>query len=61
MPLPVGKQIKDYIAANGTSTKADLVAECAKEGRDESRVDRVLDRLVTRGKLTETDGDYSLV
>jgi hypothetical protein len=61
MPIPVGKQIKDYIAANGPSTRAELVVECEKEGRDETRVDRVLERLVTRGKLTETDGDYSLV
>jgi hypothetical protein len=61
MPVPVGKQIKDYIAANGTTSGAELVIECAKEGRDESRVNRVLERLVTRGKLTESGGDYSLV
>ena len=61
MPIPVGKQIKDYIAANGPSTTAELVIECAKAGTHETRVNRVLTRLVTRGKLTESFGSYSLV
>ena len=61
MPVPVGKQIKDYIAANGPSTAAELIVECEKEGRDEVRVNKVLERLVNRGKLTESGGDYSLV
>jgi predicted HTH transcriptional regulator len=61
MPVPVRKQIKDYITANGPSTEAELATECAKEGVREERVSRVLERLVTRGKLTESGGDYSLV
>ena len=61
MPVPVRKQIKDYIIANGPSTEAELVTECAKDGVREGRVNRVLERLVTRGKLTESGGDYSLV
>ncbi len=60
MPVPVRKQIKDYHAANGPSTEAELATECAKDGVREERVNRVLERLVTRGVLTESGGDYNL-
>jgi DNA-binding transcriptional regulator PaaX len=61
MPVPVRKQIIDYITANGPVTEAELVMGCAEEGIRESRVNAVLARLVTRGVLTESGGDYSIV
>jgi len=61
MPVPVRKQIKDYITANlGTATAAELVTACTEDGVREDRVNRVLDRLVTRNVLTKLGDDYSI-
>ncbi len=61
MPVLAIAKIKEYITVNGPSTKAELVVECAAYDIREDRVDKCLDRLVNRGKLTESGGDYSLV
>jgi len=62
MPVPVRKQIKDYIAANpfATATAAELVTECAENGVRERRVDRVLARLVANNVLTKSGDDYTI-
>jgi len=61
MSVYVRKQIIDYITASGPSTEAELVTECLANGIRERRVNRVLERMVNNGVLSESGGDYSLV
>jgi hypothetical protein len=56
----VRKCIKDFLAANGESTTAAIVAGCAENGASEKRVERVLDRMSTRGKIVKNGDSYSL-
>ena len=57
--MKVRKEIKDFITANGTSSEASIIAACVAAGIRQNRVERVLDRLATRGKLIKVGDDYS--
>jgi hypothetical protein len=56
MTVRVRKFIKDHIADTGPSTEAELAAVCQTAGVASGRFERVMQRMVTRGKLIK-DGD----
>lgn len=56
----IRKGIKEFLTANGESAKADIVADCVANGARERRVERILERMTTRGKLVQNGDNYVL-
>jgi hypothetical protein len=54
------KHIKDYITANGASTAPVLVQDSVLKGALPDRVEAIIKRMTTNGKLIKSGNDYSL-
>ena len=60
MKVAIRKVVKEYITANGASTKEELKAALAAAGAREHRSERLVDRMTRRGKLIESGGTYTV-
>ena len=60
MRVLIRKIVKDYITNNGASAKSDLVNACITAGAEADRTNNVIDKMITRGKLVESGGTYTV-
>ncbi len=56
----VRKVLKDFIKANPASTEVDIVAYGGTQGIIEEDVQRILTRMIRRGKIIKTGDDHSM-
>ncbi len=57
---PIRKYIKEYITANGPSTANELIADSILKGGLPDRIEDIINRMTTNGKLIKSGDDYTI-